>query len=183
MYMRKQKNSPGGLTLSNRWIPLRGTFDFGDISPHSESKTNRQGGEGVSQGRQYEGLMKNICKTYRTPLQPKLHPSATLRAKTQFQEKSKVSKGKKANRRQIMIKTLTKLQEKIIKHKGGTYFEQTVHPTQGHLLVMVTFRDILKTKKMDRRRRQHRNEIKLHAYLLLPVHLPLSGLLQFYLAS
>ena len=170
MYMKKQQNSPGGLTLSNRWIPLRGTFDFGDIPGHSESKTNRQWGEGVSQERQYKGLMKNTYKTYRSLYQPKLHPSATLRAKLQFQDKNKVSKGKEANKRHSMIKTLTKVQEKELERTGCTYFEQPVHPPQGYLLGMVTFRDILKAKKIDRQKRQHRNVIKLQPYLLLPVH-------------
>ena len=81
-----------------------------------------------------------------------------MRAKLQFQDKNKVSKGKEANKRQIMIKTLTKVQEKALERTGGTYFEPPVHPPQGYLLVMVTFPDILKTKKIDRQIRQHRNE-------------------------
>ena len=183
MYKKKRQHSPGALILSNRWIPLRGTFEFEDIPRHSESKTDRQGVKTVSQERQYEGLIKNTCKTYQSPLQPKLHPSATLRAKSQIQEKSKVSEGKKANKRQIRIKTLPQLQEKLTELTGGTYFEQPVHPPQGHLLVMVTFLDILKTKKIDRQSRQHRNEIKLYTYLFLNVHGSLSGLLQFYRAT
>ncbi len=68
-----------------------------------------------------------------------------------------------------MINTLTKIQEKALERTGGTYFERPVHPPQGYLSVMVTFLDFLK-KKIDRQRRQHRNEIKLHFYLLLPIN-------------
>ena len=84
-----------------------------------------------------------------------------MRAKSQFQHKNKVSKGKEANKRHSMIKTLTKVQEKELERTGGTYSEQPVHPPQGYLLGMVTFRDILKAKKIDRQKRQHRNVIKL----------------------
>ena len=66
-----------------------------------------------------------------------------------------------------MINTQQKVYDQAVELTWRTYFEQRVNPPKGHHLVINTFRDILKKKKIDRGRRQHRNIKKHNTYHLL----------------